>query len=82
MKTYKDRGCLTVDPSGNWRLYTNTIPANSRAIGTVTSDTGGTGALVLLGATGLYAQVNAGCLRSLPQSKILAALSLPHNLED
>lgn len=73
--THNNRGRLTVDLGGKWRLYTNTIPANSRAIGTITRDIGDTGALVLIEATDLYVQVNAGCLRTLPQSKVVAALA-------
>ena len=73
--THNNRGRLTVDLGGKWRLYTNTIPVNSRAIGTITSDIGDTGALVLIETTGLYVQINAGCLRRLPQSKVTAALT-------
>jgi hypothetical protein len=73
--THNNRGRLTVDLGGKWRLYTNTIPANSRAIGTITRDVGDTGALVLIDATGLYVQVNAGCLRTLPQAKVIAGLA-------
>ena len=72
--THNQRGRLTVDLGGKWRLYTNTLPANSRALGTVTREGYDTGALVLIEATGLYVQVNAGCLRSLPQSKVEAAV--------
>jgi len=74
MIAHTNRGRLTVDSNGNWRLYTNTIPANGRAIGTVTRGIGDTGALVLIETTGIYVQVNAGALRSLPQGKVLAAL--------
>jgi len=73
--THTNRGRLTVDLGGSWRLYTNTIPANSRAIGTITRDECDTGALVLIEATGRYVQINAGVLRSLDQRKVVAALS-------
>jgi len=73
--THTNRGRLTVDLGGKWRLYTNTIPAHSRALGTITRDTGDTGALVLIEATGIYVQINAGCLRSLPQGKVTEALA-------
>lgn len=66
---------ITVALGGNWRLYTNTIPANSRAIGTVTRDGFETGALVLIEATGKYVQINASSLRSIDQRKVLAALA-------
>lgn len=73
--THNNRGRLTVDPGGKWRLYTNTLPANSRALGTVTREGYDTGALVLIEVTGLYVQANAGCIRSLPQAKVAAALA-------
>jgi len=73
--THTNRGRLTVDLGGKWRLYTNTIPANSRAIGTITREGYDTGALVLIEATGLYTQVNASSLRSLNQRKVVAALA-------
>lgn len=72
--THSNRGRLTVDVNGNWRLYTNTIPANSTALGTVTRDEGDTGALVRINATGVYVQVNAGAIRSLDGRKVAAAL--------
>ena len=73
--THNNRSRLAVDLGGKWRLYTNTLPANSRALGTVTSEGYDTGALVLIEATGLYVQVNAGSIRSLPKSKVAAALA-------
>lgn len=72
---HPNRGRLTVDINGNWRLYTNIIPAHSRAVGTVTRNGYDTGALVLIEATGIYAQVNAGVLRALPQAKVKAAIA-------
>lgn len=72
--THTNRGRLTVDANGNWRLYTNTIPANSTPIGTVTRDESDTGALVRVETTGAYAQVNAGAMRSLDGRKVAAAL--------
>ena len=72
--THENRGRLAVDTNGNWRLYTNTIPANSTAIGTVTRDGTDTGALVRIDSTGLYVQVNAGAIRSLDGRKVAAAL--------
>ena len=73
--THTNRGRITVDLGGKWRLYTNTLPAGSRAIGTITREGYDTGALVLIEATGLYVQINAGCLRRLPQYKVVAALA-------
>lgn len=57
-----------MDVHGNWRLYTNTIPVASTPLGTVTRD-GDTGALVRIEATGAYAQVNAGVIRTLDGRK-------------
>lgn len=67
---------ITVDPSGNWRMYTNTIPANSELLGTVTRDGYDTGALVRINATGAYVQVNAGAMRSLPGREVARALGI------
>lgn len=72
--THSNRGRLTVDTNGNWRLYTNTIPANSTPLGTVTRDESDTGALVRIETTGAYVQVNAGAIRSLDGRKVAAAL--------
>ena len=74
--THENRGRLTVNTDGNWRLYSNTIPANSIAIGTVTRAIGDTGALVKIEATGLYVQVNAGVVRSLNQRKVKSELGI------
>lgn len=73
--THTNRGRLTVDLGGNWRLYTNTIPSSSRVIGTITRDGTDTGALVLIEATGIYTQINAGVHRALDQRKIVAAIA-------
>jgi hypothetical protein len=73
MIAHVNRGRITVDLGGNWRLYTNTIPNGSKALGIV--DRGhDNGALVLIESTGLYVQVNAGVVRNLPQSKVVAAV--------
>lgn len=64
---------LTVDRQGSWRLYTNTLPTGAHALGTVARGIGDTGALVLTHA-GIYAQCNAGALRSLDQPAVRAAL--------
>ena len=73
--THNNRGRLTVALGGAWRIYSNTIPAGSRALGTITRDIGDTGALVQIDATGIYVQVNSGAVRTLPQSKVVAALA-------
>ena len=72
--THANRGRLTVNADGNWRLYATTIPAGADALGTVTKGTE-TGALIRYRSTGMYAQLNAGAVRSLDQDKIRAALS-------
>ena len=72
---HNNRGRLTVELGGKWRLYTSTIPTNSRAIGTITRDECDTGALVLIEYPGLYVQINAGSLRSLEQRKVVSALA-------
>ena len=41
---HQNRGRLTVDTNGNWRLYSNTIPSGAQAIATVTQGAGDTGA--------------------------------------
>jgi len=73
MTTHPNRGRLTIDTDGNWRIYTATLPPGAEALGVVTRDSG-SGALALIEATGLYVQVNAGAIRSLPQHKIAAAI--------
>ena len=72
--THSNRGRLTVDTDGNWRAYTQTLPASSTPMGTVTRDESDTGALVRIEATGVYVQVNAGAIRSLDGRKVAAAL--------
>lgn len=72
--THSNRGRLAVDPNGNWRLYTNTLPANSTPLGTVSREGYDTGALVRIDATGTYVQVNTGFIRSLDGRKVAAAL--------
>ena len=72
--THNNRGRLTVNTDGNWRLYTNILPANSTPLGTVTREESDTGALVRIEATGLYVQVNASVMRSLDGRKVAAAI--------
>lgn len=76
MAAHDNRGRLAVTLGDGWRLYSNTIPAGSRALGTVSRDgtQSETGALIVT-AAGIYSQCNAGTLRSLPQSKVVAALA-------
>ena len=80
--THNNRGRLTVDVNGNWRLYTNTLPANATPLGTVTRDVGDTGALVRMDKTGVYAQINAGAIRNLDGRKVAAALGITGRPEE
>lgn len=68
---------LSVQPNADWRIYTATTPAGSRALGTVSRDGSFSqaGALVIT-AAGIYAQINAGVLRSLPQKQVASALAM------
>ena len=68
-----NRGRITVDIHGAWRLYTNTAPAGCRMLGTVERD-GDVGALALTEA-GIYSMVNARVFRALDQRKVCGALA-------
>ena len=67
-----NRGRYTVQIDGPWRLYTNTQPVGWRIIGTIQRNME-IGALGLSPA-GIYAQINAGVIRSLDQRKVKACL--------
>lgn len=71
-----DQPTLTVDPAGPWKRYTQTLPAGSEPIGTVTREDGSTGALVRINRTGAYVQVNNGVIRTLDGRKVAALLGL------
>src|SRR5574337_2164929 len=66
MTAHDNRGHLTVALGDGWRMYTHYIPHGCRAIGVVSRDGthADTGALIVT-AAGVYAQLNAGALRSL-----------------
>ncbi|MBK7542811.1 MAG: hypothetical protein IPI57_13775 [Candidatus Competibacteraceae bacterium] len=70
--THENRGRLTANPAGNWRLYSETLPDGATPIGTVTRDGNDTGALVRFQSTGRYAQVNCGAVRNLDGRKVAA----------
>lgn len=74
--THTNRGRITVLLDGPWRLYTNTLPKNSEALGVVSrgEGAGSTGALVHLIDDGILVQVNAGRIQQLDQRKAQAAL--------
>lgn len=67
---------MQINQNGNWRLYTNTLPANSTPLGTITVGGCDTGALARINATGVYVQVNAGAIKRLDGRKVAAALGL------
>ena len=70
-RTHRSR--ITVEVPGKPALYGQPPLPGWEVIGTVT-DADGTGALVRNQRTGIYCRANAGALRSLPQSKVEAAL--------
>lgn len=72
--SHDNRGRITIDPDGAWRLYATTLPPGAEALGTVTRGAGDTGALIHYARTGLYAQLNASAIRTLDQRKVRAAL--------
>lgn len=74
MIAHTNRGRITVDPKGAWRLYTLTVPPDSTVVGVIARGLGDRGALVRINRTGEYVQVNAGAVRSLPQNKVIAAV--------
>lgn len=65
---------LTINRAGPWRLYSPTLPAGTEPLGTVTRGHD-TGALVRFVATGIYAQVNAGVVRTLDQRQVARLLA-------
>lgn len=70
-----NRGRYTVTLGDGWRLYSNTIPAGSTALGVIERD-GEHGAIIRTPA-GLLAMLNAGAIRSLDQRKAKAAIGEP-----
>lgn len=67
---------VTVNRGGNWRLYATMIPATMTVLGTVTRGRLDSGALCRVRATGLYVQLTAGAIRTLPQRAVREALSV------
>ena len=73
MIAHTNRGRLSVDLDADWRVYSPRVPPTARVLGVV--DRGGDrGVLVVFACTGKYAQINAGAVRYLPQTKAIAAL--------
>ena len=71
---HDNRGRLTVDPHGNWRLHTATLPDGVLILGTVTHPDGEAGALIRFAKTGRYASVTDGVVRPVDGRKVAAAL--------
>lgn len=67
------RSRIAIDMPGRPSLYQPAPLPGWDVLGTVT-DADGAGALVRHQRTGIYCRANAGALRSLPQSKVQAAL--------
>lgn len=67
-----NRGRYTVTIDGPWRLYTNICPPGWAMIGTIQRGLE-IGALCL-SPNGIYAQINAGAVKSLDQAKVKACL--------
>jgi len=62
---------VSINTAGNWRIWwgPSPLPHGAEARGTVRRDAGDEGALLEM-ATDIFAQGNAGVLRSLPQREI------------
>ena len=71
--THEQRGRITVDLNGNWRLYSNVLPSTAKALGTVIVS-GETGALIYFAETKIYARLNAQVVKPLNQRKVIAAI--------
>ena len=69
-----NRNRIIIEQPGKPRLYQPTDMPNWEVIGTVRRGEG-EGALVRNQSTGIYAQANAGAIRSLDQRKVLVAIS-------
>lgn len=74
---------LKVSKSGNWQVYWGVmpLPAGAEGLGTVTRETGETGALIRL-ASGNYVQGNAGGIRTLDQRAVEKALAISEVMAD
>lgn len=68
-----NRGRYTVQMGGPWRLYTRTIPAGWACIGTI--QRGLEMGALMRSPAGVYAQINAGCVKTLDQRKVLACIA-------
>lgn len=66
---------FSVDPEGDWKACTATVPRGCEPCGTVTSQ-GTTGALVRLAGSRNFVKVHAGQIVMLNQTKIEQALAI------
>lgn len=66
---------ITVDLNQSPALYSTTHPAGAEVLGVVVRDGFERGVLARIPTTGLYVQINAGVVRSLPQRATAAALA-------
>lgn len=73
--THDNRGRITVDPDGDWRLYCPVPPRGYTMLGTVTRASGETGALAQT-QVGVYVQITGGAVRTLDQRKVAVALGV------
>lgn len=64
-----------VDLNGPWKLYSPIVPAGFMVHGTITRQTGDTGALFQNGKTGVFVQANAGIFRALYGRDVMLALT-------
>jgi hypothetical protein len=62
-------------------LYSGPLPPGFEALGTVRRGIGDEGALCRIQATGIYVQLNAGALRTLPQREVREALRVVGQFE-
>lgn len=65
---------MQIDPAGDWRSCTATIPKDCEVLGTVTTADGTTGALVRLASTRALVKVTQGDIAVLNQTKARLAL--------
>jgi hypothetical protein len=65
---------MQIDPAGDWRACTATIPKDCDVLGTVTTADGTTGALVRLTTTRALVKVTQGDIAVLNQTKARLAL--------
>lgn len=68
-----NRGRYTIAIGDGWRLYQATQPPGWKMLGVI--ERGGERGALACSPAGLYAQINAGGVRSLIQTKVQAAIA-------